>query len=731
MSDDFPVQALQDGVPQIGFASVSGRGKAPTARPQSPRQLCLPGFRDRPYVGTRTPVRVARWVLRVLARTEARDAYLASRSSPVTGIDRLLGFREDQRPRNSSDLTEVVIRRLEEIDALPDDDGGALRTNIALLAAELGLNEIECEFLEMRSQISLQPALSDLFTELFENRWPDTNLARIMAVAFDREPAEVASALSRSGRLCRTGLVRIKPSSNDNFIGKTGMRYGLSNALLQPAGCLEELLSFAVQTAPAATLTADNFPHLQAELATIASYLRAAARERLAGVNILLHGPPGVGKTELARALPQALGLRSFEVRLHGYRGELLDLEARLDAYRMTQALLGAAGNAAVIFDESENALPCDESLHQQRDSIKAWLNDTLETNPLPALWIANSVERIDPAYVRRFDIVLEIKAPPRSVRRRILEEAFGGLPVRPAWIDQQAADADIAPAVAKRLAKVLQKVGDQAPEQVEAMYERLARGHKDASGRSTHGGYPRIADYHLEWVNVDADLPGLCATLRQRPRGRLLFHGPPGTGKTALAHHLAEAVDRPLLVKRASDLVSKYLGDTEKNLRNMFDDARAEKAVLLLDEADSFLQDRSLAHRSWEVTEVNELLTQMESFDGLFVAATNFLDHLDPAALRRFGLKLAFRPLRPAQAAALFASRYRALAERELTEDEMTAVASAWASLDLLTPGDFAAAAARWDLLGSIPSATEFVDSLRAEQAAKPGGGRLTMGFR
>jgi transitional endoplasmic reticulum ATPase len=85
-----------------------------------------------------------------------------------------------------------------------------------------------------------------------------------------------------------------------------------------------------------------------------------------------------------------------------------------------------------------------------------------------------------------------------------------------------------------------------------------------------------------------------------------------------------------------------------------MFDEARDEEAVLLLDEADSFLQDRTLAHRQWEVTEVNELLTQMEGFDGLFIC-TNLLDHLDPAALRRFGLKLEFLALRPEQASSLY----------------------------------------------------------------------------
>lgn len=729
MTDESAMMQRIGSAADLGLATNGRKSRLTT--PKSPQQLPLPGFRDRPFMGVQPPIRVARWVLRLLARTEARDAYLARNHSPSAGIDQLLGIRTDQRPDHPSALSEMVIRQLEEVEAQADDDGGVLRTNIALLANELGLNDAECEFLELRSQIWVQPALCELFTELFENRWPDSHLAHILAIAFDRDPTEVSRALSRSGKLCRTGLVRINPSVNQNFAGKTGVQLGLSNALLQPARCLEELLSFAVQAAPPATLTTENFPHLREELATISTYLRAASQDQLIGVNILLHGATGVGKTELARALPQTLGMRSFEVRTRGDFGESLDLDTRLDAYRMTQALLASNVNAAVIFDEIENALPRGMFLHEEKDSIKAWLNQALESNSLPTFWIANNIGRIDPAYVRRFDIVLEIKIPPRTTRRRILEQAFVGLPVRPTWIDQQAADPNVAPAVARRLAKVLKTVGDQPSVWVEGMYERLVRGHKDAAGRPTNPSYPQVADYRLEWVNVDADLPGLCAALRQRPRGRLLFHGPPGTGKTALAHHLAEAIDRPLLVKRASDLVSKYLGDTEKNLRDMFDEARVDEAVLLLDEADSFLQDRTLARRSWEVTEVNELLTQMESFDGLFVAATNFLNHLDSAALRRFGLKLAFHPLQAAQSAALFANRYSALTHQELTADDTAVIANKLLKLDLLTPGDFAATVARWELLGRVPSPIEFMESLRAEHETKPGFGRRPIGFQ
>jgi hypothetical protein len=177
---------------------------------------------------------------------------------------------------------------------------------------------------------------------------------------------------------------------------------------------------------------------------------------------------------------------------------------------------------------------------------------------------------------------------------------------------------------------------------------------------------------------------------------------------------------------------MSKYVGETEQQMARMFADAQREQAVLLLDEADSFLQNRQAAVRSYEVTEVNEMLQGMERFEGVFICTTNLFDRIDEAALRRFAFKLRFMPLSPGQRLRMFAAEALgwSAADAGDTPAVLEAAAAAvvpaelavrLARLELLAPGDFAVVKRQSELLGEGPSPEAFVEQLEREHRAKP----------
>jgi len=214
------------------------------------------------------------------------------------------------------------------------------------------------------------------------------------------------------------------------------------------------------------------------------------------------------------------------------------------------------------------------------------------------------------------------------------------------------------------------------------------AQGHPDPAKESIQLVQPGL--YDIGHLNTSADLSQIAANLRKSPSARLCLYGPPGTGKTSFGHWLANEIGQPLLLRKASDLLSPYVGVTEQKIARTFETAKQDGAVLLIDEVDSFLRDRTQTRHSWEVTQINEMLTQIESFPGILIASTNLIGQLDPASMRRFDIKLHFGYLLPDQASRLFVSYCQNLKLPRPTSADLELAAT----MDVSAPGDFAAVA-------------------------------------
>jgi len=148
-----------------------------------------------------------------------------------------------------------------------------------------------------------------------------------------------------------------------------------------------------------------------------------------------------------------------------------------------------------------------------------------------------------------------------------------------------------------------------------------------------------------------------------------------------------------------------------------------------LLDEADSFLRDRKNSRHSWETTQVNELLVQMENFKGIFICSTNLMNDLDAAALRRFDFKLEFTYLKTEQAWKLLKG-FLGDVITPLSPRKNGVLKKQLSALEFLTPGDFAAVKRKLTVMGEMDNVELFIQELKAEVGFKNEDSHRSIGF-
>jgi transitional endoplasmic reticulum ATPase len=596
-----------------------------------------------------------------------------------------------------------------------------LCVNVARLANLVGMSDTDCRLLEFATMLHHDRLLDEATDTI--GKLTSVKMIDVLAALLSLPAEAVRSALRPQAVLPRSGLLSVDHASSGGMCARLDL---LSNQFADYIIATEAdpitLLRDTVAPSPPPRLALDDFSHLREALSILRPFLEQALATRRQGVNIFLHGAPGTGKSELARALAADLSCELFEVASEDDDGDPVNGERRLRAFRAAQSFFDQR-HAMLLFDEVEDVFNDGEGLFGRKSTAqrrKAWLNRALEQNAVPTLWLSNTIDGIDPAFIRRFDMVIEMPIPPRRKRARIVHDACGDL-VDASTIARIASAETLAPATVDRVASVMRSIRDRfdasgTAHAVEWLIDQTleAQGHPTlrcaAAGQLPAGYDPAV-------LNADGDLAAIAAGLARARSGRLCLYGPPGTGKTAYGRWLAEQLDMPLLMRSASDLMSKWVGDSEKAIAAAFRQAERDGALLLIDEVDSFLRDREGARQSWEVTRVNEMLTRMESFPGVFVASTNLMEGLDAAALRRFDLKLRFDYLLPTQAELLLS---RFCASLDLAPPDQQARERLRRHSNL-TPGDFAAVA-RQHRFRPLGSGNELVRALEQETALKRG---------
>lgn len=601
-------------------------------------------------------------------------------------------------------LAQALSRRVTEtVPAL-------LVRNVAALATALRLSKLETSLFALVAMTSYQSPLDTLCEQISETRcWTPEELIGVMLKAL---PADVGSALSR-GALAAMKLI----DGVGDRPGRFGLfvHYRIMDALRPPICGLDEIERMLLGAPAESNLVWEDFDYIASERDFAAALLSGAVARSQPGINVLLYGAPGTGKTELAKVIAHRIGSPLYPVGESDEYGDEPSRYDRLAALRLNDRLLQRRGRACLLFDEMEDLLQKGDASYQdgrrvRRAGSKVFFNRLLEQNGVPIIWTANGLDEFDPAFLRRMSFAFEMKTPGRRVRRRLwLRTAEQeGMALDETMAETLAEQHRIPPSLTHSAVHAVAVAGAQAG-QLDFVVERLARAAEGARRPRRRAAVP----CDLDLLNADRDLARLEQRLSAGPRSlSFCLYGPPGTGKSAYARRLAERMNLDVLEKKASDLLSKWVGETEERIAAVFEEAALDERFLIIDEAESLIWSRAGASRSWEVSMVNEFLTGLENHDYPVACTTNQLAHFDAAALRRFTFKVKFDFLLPDQLETAFERFFSLPAPRSLRQ------------VPSLALGDFAVVKKQLSFRGDrSPAAEEIVALLAAETTAKQQG--------
>ena len=386
-------------------------------------------------------------------------------------------------------------------------------------------------------------------------------------------------------------------------------------------------------------LTLKDFSYIK-EVNYIKNILKNGIQNNEQGINILLYGKPGVGKTEFAKALSKELGatLYNTESVFHENKAEQCRVKLK-NINLINQVIYNPKKGNIILVDEAEDIF---FNSAEDINISKSTFNKTAENTKCPIIWTTNSMW-IEPSFLRRFTYCICFDDIPRFKQKEIIENIAKKEDIKISddiitnMIDNELNFGNVKNIL--HIAKMNNGTKENIINHIEQTTRSVGNAYKNFKHKDGNYFDPRL-------TNTDIDLIRLSEKIKSTGKTNFTIcsYGAPGTGKSAYAEYLAELLNIPIIKKKTSDLLSMWVGGTEQNIAKAFKEAKDSKAILVFDEADSLLQDRRNARASWEVTQVNEMLVQMENHPYPFICTTNLYDKLDQASLRRFTFKIGYK---------------------------------------------------------------------------------------
>ena len=613
-----------------------------------------------------------------------------------TEEEKYIDFKDVLRSQKKQalDTGRKFIETLEKrVCSLSTSPCSILEKRLKYLAELLDLSEVEQKVFGFWARVKMD----DIFDEFNRNIGGRNNKLKTTASFFVAENQHVIEELSdKKSALFSLGLIE------NEYNGDVNISDLSIKILSQNVKAAQDIKNIVLGAKNIANLSWKDFSHIE-EKDFCARILHKAVHLKEKGVNLLLYGAPGTGKTEFAKTLANKIKTELYSV------GENFETDSRKEILNLSYSILSKDNNSCLLVDEADDFLEQDNPFFaRKKENNKLYINRLLENNKTPTIWIINSIDNIDKAYLRRFTFAVNFSKPNLKTRTEMWQKSLKAhhLPSEKKIAEEFAIEYKLSPsfiATAVRTAKL----ADGGLQEVKQSLTSLQKAYNN--GRYMPSKSKAVIDFNPQLLNTDTDLNLLSQRIASLPQRNfsLCLYGASGTGKTAYGEYLAKILEMPVVKKKCSDLLTMWVGGTEQNIAAAFNEGKENQAVLIFDEADSFLQDRSKAHNSWEVTQVNEMLTQMESYPYPFVCSTNLMASLDKASLRRFTFKVAYDYMTPEQSSLAFKHFFN-IANVNLSH------------LNSLAPGDFVVVKQKAQILGLEKNKNELIKMLEQEQQNK-----------
>jgi transitional endoplasmic reticulum ATPase len=516
-----------------------------------------------------------------------------------------------------------------------------------LLCETLNLDKLNKDILRFFFLMEYSDSMEKLYESTCETLRFTRHKINYTAIAMMTNHSEeaVLEAISKEKGLMNTGILW--------YSGRTGLEISLEvRRYLKGCGS-DNLMDIYATVDKKPPLPMEKF-ECQKEAKFITDLISIHKNDR--PLHFLLYGLEGTGKTELARTIAANSNCSLLDIGSSNIRKQIFDEENNLEnaimrfrirALSIAEIMFRDKSNIILLIDEADVLLNCFE---------KGFLNKLLEDMRLPTIWISNSLLFTQRSTMRRFNYSIEFKANSPSMRLRLwenivekhnAENLFPAERMKILAEKYEAAPGGIELAVSNEV--LLAKAGKQ-----EKVAELVLKQHTELLGfenshKNTQTRAPRYDESVLNVQGMEKALHAakcyaqLLKNKETESNCTMLLYGAPGTGKTEFAKYLSRISGLQFKEISYGKISSMWVGKTEKNLARAFEDASEEGALLFIDEADSLISDRRGANHSWETTQVNEFLVQLENSKCLVVCSTNFQGKLDAASNRRFHFHLKF----------------------------------------------------------------------------------------